>query len=146
MTINDKRKISPHGETTPDLDIRDDIGNFHYPSNYQFDAGVGLNEQTIDYICDVKGEAEWVRDFRKKALKTFLDKPHADPLGLEGPRIIDFDKIRYYLSQGQKPTRSWDEVPDEVKETFERLGIPEKERKFLAGVEAQFDSEAPTRT
>ena len=50
--------------------------------------------------------------------------------------------IRYYLSQGQKPKRSWDEVPDEVKKTFERLGIPEQERKFLAGVEAQFDSEA----
>ena len=55
---------------------------------------------------------------------------------------IVFDNIRYYLSKGQKPTRSWDEVPDDVKETFERLGIPEKERKFLAGVEAQFDSEA----
>jgi len=53
-----------------------------------------------------------------------------------------FEDIRYYLAKGQKPTRSWDEVPDDVKETFERLGIPEKERKFLAGVEAQFDSEA----
>jgi Fe-S cluster assembly protein SufB len=55
---------------------------------------------------------------------------------------IIFQDIRYYLAKGQKPTRSWDEVPDDVKETFERLGIPEKERKFLAGVEAQFDSEA----
>ena len=55
---------------------------------------------------------------------------------------IDFDKIRYYLSQGQKPKRTWDEVPDDIKKTFERLGIPEQERKFLAGVEAQFDSEA----
>ena len=55
---------------------------------------------------------------------------------------IDFDKIRYYLSQGTKPKRSWDEVPENVKRTFERLGIPEQERKFLAGVEAQFDCEA----
>jgi Fe-S cluster assembly protein SufB len=55
---------------------------------------------------------------------------------------INFDKIRYYLSQGQKPKRTWDEVPDDIKRTFERLGIPEQERKFLAGVEAQFDSEA----
>ena len=53
---------------------------------------------------------------------------------------IVFDNIRYYLANGQKPTRSWDEVPDDVKRTFERLGIPEQERKFLAGVEAQFDS------
>jgi Fe-S cluster assembly protein SufB len=55
---------------------------------------------------------------------------------------IIFKDIRYYLSKGQAPTRSWDEVPDDVKKTFERLGIPEKERKYLAGVEAQFDSEA----
>jgi Fe-S cluster assembly scaffold protein SufB len=55
---------------------------------------------------------------------------------------INFDKIRYYLASGQKPKRTWDEVPDDIKKTFERLGIPEQERKFLAGVEAQFDSEA----
>src|ERR1019366_5509436 len=54
----------------------------------------------------------------------------------------NFDKIRYYLSQGQKPKRTWDEVPEDIKRPFERLGIPEQERKFLAGVEAQFDSEA----
>lgn len=55
---------------------------------------------------------------------------------------IDFDVIRYYLAQGQQPSRTWEEVPDDIKNTFERLGIPEQERKFLAGVEAQFDSEA----
>ena len=55
---------------------------------------------------------------------------------------IDFDKIRYYLSGGVQPKRSWEDVPEDVKRTFERLGIPEQERKFLAGVEAQFDSEA----
>ncbi|OAI50107.1 Fe-S cluster assembly protein SufB, partial [Opitutia bacterium SCGC AG-212-L18] len=55
---------------------------------------------------------------------------------------IDYSKIRYYLSKGQTPSRSWEEVPDDIKKTFERLGIPEQERKFLAGVEAQFDSEA----
>ena len=55
---------------------------------------------------------------------------------------IDFDVIRYYLAKGQRPSRTWDEVPDDIKNTFERLGIPEQERKFLAGVEAQFDSEA----
>ncbi len=55
---------------------------------------------------------------------------------------IDFDKIRYYLSGGVQPKRSWEDVPEDVKRTFERLGIPEQERRFLAGVEAQFDSEA----
>jgi Fe-S cluster assembly scaffold protein SufB len=55
---------------------------------------------------------------------------------------IKFDEFRYYLSDGQKPKRSWDDVPEDVKKTFDRLGIPEQERKFLAGVEAQYDSEA----
>jgi len=129
--------------TTPDLNLtRDDSGDFHYDVKYAYDAGIGLNEQTIDYICDVKGEADWVRDFRKRALKTFLSKEQPTHWASKELEKINFDEIRYYLAQGQKSTRSWDEVPDEVKETFERLGIPEKERAYLAGVEAQFDSEA----
>ncbi len=129
-------------DTQPDLNIERDVGNFHYDTQYEFDAGVGLTEQTIDYISDVKGEDAWVRQFRKKALKTFLDKPLPTHWASKDLENIDYEKIRYYLSKGQRPSRSWDEVPDEVKQTFERLGIPEKERAYLAGVEAQFDSEA----
>ncbi len=55
---------------------------------------------------------------------------------------IDFSQIRYYLSDGERPKRSWDDVPEDVKRTFERLGVPEQERQFLAGVEAQYDSES----
>lgn len=128
--------------TTPDLSIERDVGNFHYDTEYEFDAGVGLSEQTIDYICDVKGEDDWVRDFRKKALKTFREKPLPTHWASGDLDNINYDTIRYYLSKGQRPSRSWDEVPDDVKKTFERLGIPEKERAYLAGVEAQFDSEA----
>ena len=128
--------------TTPDLNIERDVGNFHYDTHYEFDAGTGLTEATIDYIADVKGEDEWVREFRKKALKTFLDKPVPTHWASDDLNNIHYDAIRYYLSKGQRPSRSWDEVPDEVKQTFERLGIPEKERAYLAGVEAQFDSEA----
>ena len=129
--------------TTPELDLkRDDSGDFHYNTDYEFDAGTGLTPETIDYIVDVKGEDDWVREFRKKALKVFHDKPQPTHWASKDLENIHFDDIRYYLSKGQKPTRSWDEVPEEVKETFERLGIPEKERAFLAGVEAQFDSEA----
>src|SRR5690606_28546965 len=111
-------------------------------TTYDFDAGIGLNESTIDYIVDVKKEDEWIRDFRKRALKIFESKPNPTHWAPKDIETIKYDKIRYYLSKGQVPKRSWDEVPDEVKETFERLGIPERERKFLAGVEAQFDSEA----
>ena len=117
-------------------------GNFSFPEDYAHDAGYGLSEKTLEYISNVKGEAEWIRDFRKRALKVFNEKPMPTHWASKDLESIKFEDIRYYLSKGQKPTRSWDEVPDDVKETFERLGIPEKERKFLAGVEAQFDSEA----
>lgn len=128
--------------TTPDINIDRDEGNFFYDTKYDFDAGIGLSESTIDYIVKVKEEDDWVRDFRMKALKIFRDKPQPTHWASKQLDTIDFDKIRYYLSKGQKASRSWDEVPQEVKETFERLGIPEKERAYLAGVEAQFDSEA----
>ncbi len=124
------------------VSIDQDEGNFSYPEDYAHDAGYGLTEKTIDYISDIKGEAEWIREFRKRALKVFNDKPMPTHWASEDLNNIVFDHIRYYLAKGQRPTRSWDEVPDDVKETFERLGIPEKERKYLAGVEAQFDSEA----
>ncbi|MEO0415338.1 MAG: Fe-S cluster assembly protein SufB [Verrucomicrobiota bacterium] len=120
----------------------DTDGDFAYPEQYEHDAGYGLTPDTIDYISNIKGEADWIREFRHKALKTFEKKPMPTHWATDDLENINFDNIRYYLSKGQAPTRSWDEVPDDVKETFERLGIPEKERKFLAGVEAQFDSEA----
>jgi len=124
------------------LNLDREKGNFHYDMEYAFDAGVGLTEATVDYISKVKNEAPWILEFRKKALKIFLSKPmpmHWAPKDLAN---IDFNAIRYYLSQGQTPRRTWEEVPEEMKKTFERLGVPEQERKFLAGVEAQFDSES----
>ncbi len=127
---------------TSTIDIDREKGNFHYDTQYNYDAGTGLNEDTIRYISDVKGEDQWLLDFRLKALKIFESKALPTHWATKDLENIDFDKIRYYLAKGQKPSRSWEEVPDDVKETFERLGIPEQERKFLAGVEAQFDSEA----
>ncbi len=121
---------------------KDDIGNFKFPERNKFDAGYGLSEKTVDYICDVKKDDDWVRAFRKRALKVFEEKPMPTNWATKDLENIDFDKIRYYLSDGERPKRSWDEVPDDVKKTFDRLGIPEQERAFLAGVEAQYDSEA----
>lgn len=126
----------------PLLEIERETGNFHYPERHQYDAGTGLDERTIQYICDVKKDPEWLRDFRLKALQTFQNKPLPTHWASRDLENIHFEKIRYYLAAGQQPKRSWEEVPDDIKKTFERLGIPEKERKFLAGVEAQFDSEA----
>jgi Fe-S cluster assembly protein SufB len=124
------------------VDIDRTAGDFSYPENHTYDAGVGLSEATVDYISDVKNDPDWVRDFRKRALKTFWEKPMPTNWATKDLENIDFSKIRYYLSSGSVPARSWDDVPEEMKMTFERLGIPEQERKFLAGVEAQFDSEA----
>ena len=132
----DEAAINPVGG------IDQSAGNFSYDVKYEFDAGSGLSEQTVRYISGVKKEAPWLLEFRLNALKTFLAKPLPTHWATHDLENIDFAKIRYYLSNGQKPKRTWDEVPDDIKMTFERLGIPEQERKFLAGVEAQFDSEA----
>ena len=121
---------------------KDDIGNFSFPEKHKFDAGYGLTKDTIDYISKVKDEPQWVNDFRHRALEIFESKPMPTNWATEDLNNIDFDGIRYYLSDGAKPKRSWDEVPPEVLETFDRLGVPEQERAFLAGVEAQYDSEA----
>ena len=121
---------------------KDDIGNFSFPENHKFDAGYGLTKDTLDYISKVKDEPQWINDFRHKALEVFLSKPMPTNWATEDLNAIDFDKIRYYLSDGATPKRSWDDVPPEVLETFDRLGVPQQERAFLAGVEAQYDSEA----
>src|SRR6266478_603624 len=124
------------------VDINRSIGDFHYKVDYAKDAGSGLSEQTIHYISDAKEEPDWVREFRLRGLKTFLEKPLPTHWASKDFEAIDFDKIRYYLASGDAAKRTWEEVPEDIKRTFERLGIPEQERKFLAGVEAQFDSEA----
>ena len=129
-------------EVISQLEVDRTRGDFSYPESHAFDAGVGLSHDTIDYIANVKGEPDWIREFRHRALDVFLSKPMPTHWATKDLENIVFEKIRYYLSNAQRPTRSWDEVPDDVKRTFERLGIPEQERKFLAGVEAQFDSEA----
>jgi Fe-S cluster assembly protein SufB len=129
-------------ETKPDVSIDRSLGDFSYEMDYAFDAGVGLTETTIDYISDVKGDPDWVRAFRKEGYRKFLAKPMPTHWATKDLENIIFEKIRYYLAQGQQAKRSWDEVPEDIKKTFERLGIPEQEKRFLAGVEAQFDSEA----
>ena len=123
------------------IDIDRAKGDFHFPEKHKYDAGVGLSADTINYISDVKNDPDWVRAYRLKAYETFLSKPMPTNWATEDLNNIHFDKIRYYLADGQKPMRNWEDVPAEVLETFERLGVPEQERAFLAGVEAQYDSE-----
>src|SRR5260370_32792282 len=127
---------------TTSTDIDGNIVNFFYNVRSTRDAGVGLTEKTIDYIVDVKREPEWLREFRKNAYRVFNSKPLPTHWAGDELKEIDFDVIRYYLASGEATKRSWDDVPEGIKQTFERLGIPESERKFLAGAEAQLDSVA----
>ena len=141
MMSYDATDVLDH-ETREAIDIDRTKGDFTFPERNKFDAGRGLTSATVDYISNVKSDPDWVREFRHKALKVFQDKPMPTNWATKDLEAIDFDVIRYYLSDGEKPKRSWDDVPADVLETFERLGIPQQERAFLAGVEAQFDSEA----
>jgi Fe-S cluster assembly protein SufB len=112
---------------------------FHDVEDYKFKSGRGLTREMVIQISEMKGEPEWMRDFRLKAYEIFMRKP-MPPWGadLSG---IDFDNIHYYVKPSEKTEKSWDEVPAYIKDTFDKLGIPEAERKFLAGVSAQYESE-----
>ena len=99
----------------------------------------GLTRETVEEISAFKEEPEWMLQFRLRAYEHFLKRPM--PVWTDGLDRIDFDKIMYYRKPSEREEKSWDDVPDQIKATFERLGIPEAERKFLAGVGAQYDSE-----
>jgi Fe-S cluster assembly protein SufB len=129
---------------TEDAKILDDIGDYKYgfhdrDDNYVFKSQRGLNKEVVENISRMKGEPQWMLDFRLKALEHFL----ARPMPTWGPDIsdLDLDNIFYYVKPTEKSEKSWDNVPDDIKKTFDKLGIPEAERKFLAGVGAQYESE-----
>jgi Fe-S cluster assembly protein SufB len=112
---------------------------FHDSEDYVFKSGKGLSRQVVEEISAMKGEPDWRRDFRLKALDHFEKRPM--PNWGADLSDIDFSDIYYYIRPAEKQGKTWDEVPEYIKDTFEKLGIPEAERKFLAGVGAQYDSE-----
>ncbi|NUQ37939.1 MAG: Fe-S cluster assembly protein SufB [Caldilineales bacterium] len=112
---------------------------WNQPENYTFKARKGLDHDVIDQISTLKGEPDWMRAFRHKALDIYNAKPM--PTWGADLSTIDFDDIYYYIKPTEQSGKSWDEVPADIKETFDKLGIPEAERKFLAGVGAQYESE-----
>ena len=114
---------------------------FRDPEDFFVKAPKGLNHEVVEMISRLKKEPEWMRELRHKALDTFLAKPMPSWGNLDMLSRINFDDITYYLRSTEKQETSWDEVPENIKRTFDRLGIPEAERKFLAGVTAQYESE-----
>jgi len=112
---------------------------FKDPENYVFKTKKGLSEDVVRQISKVKGEPQWMLDLRLKALKIFLSKPMPEWGG--ELKNIDFSKYTYYFSPADKTAHSWDDVPADIKKTFDRLGLPEAEQKFLGGVGAQYESQ-----
>ena len=126
--------------TNIELDDKKEKYWFKKPESHVFKAKKGLNEKIVAEISSMKDEPEWMTKFRLKALEIFLKKPMPTWGGdLSG---IDFDDIYYYIKPSDRKSRSWEDVPDDIKNTFDKLGIPEAEKKFLAGAGAQYESES----
>jgi Fe-S cluster assembly scaffold protein SufB len=113
---------------------------FHDDFTYLAETEVGLTRATVEEISAIKEEPEWMLQFRLRAYDHFLRRPMPTWVP-ESVQKIDFSKIVYYRKASEREEKSWDDVPEQIKQTFEKLGIPEAERKFLAGVGAQYDSE-----
>ncbi|ADB19185.1 FeS assembly protein SufB [Pirellula staleyi DSM 6068] len=112
--------------------------DFRTESTAVFKARKGLDAEIVNQISDMKNEPDWMRQFRLRSLETFFAKPMPK---WGGDVSLDFQDIYYYLKPTDHQGHTWDDVPTEIKDTFDKLGIPEAEKKFLAGVKAQFESE-----
>ncbi len=123
---------------TQNLDFEYKYG-FSMPNNYEFRAEKGLTKQTVTQISLMKNEPEWMLEFRLKAYDIFLQKPM--PTWGGDLSKINFDDIYYYIKPIKDQVSSWEDLPADIKETYDRIGIPEAEKKYLAGVSAQYESE-----
>lgn len=124
-------------------EINEIVGDYKYgfvtETNSVVDTGKGISEEVVRKISMLKGEPEWMMDIRLKAYKKFMEFPQPS----FGPNLdfIDFDEYTYYIKSTKKVEKDWNDVPKEIKDTFDKLGIPEAEKKYLAGVSTQFESE-----
>lgn len=126
-----------------DAKLLENIGEYQYgfsdPETHVFKSRKGLDREVVEQISAMKGEPAWMLEFRLKALDHFLKRPM--PTWGGDLARLDLDDIYYYVKPTEAEAKTWDDVPDTIKNTFDRLGIPEAERKFLAGVGAQYESE-----
>jgi Fe-S cluster assembly protein SufB len=124
-------------------DFLNNLGDYQYgfkdPETFVYKSGKGLSEEVVRKISEMKDEPEWMLNFRLKALDHFLKRP----MPKWGPDLseLDLDDIYYYVRPSEASEKSWDDVPETIRNTFDKLGIPEAEQKFLAGVGAQYESE-----
>lgn len=136
---NDLQTIDSKNEARQ---IKDDYKfGFHDPEEFVFKAERGLNEEIVANISRMKKEPAWMTEKRLEAYRIFKEKPMPNWGDVKLLNEIDFENIFYYLRSTEKQGRDWDDVPENIKKTFDRLGIPEAEQKFLGGVTAQYESE-----
>jgi Fe-S cluster assembly protein SufB len=126
-------------------DVRNVVGEYKYGFHDKEEAFYkserGLNAKVVESISKMKGEPQWMTDFRLRAYEIFEEKEMPRWAAEGALDDIDFQNIFYYVRAADKNVRDWDDVPEYIKNTFDKLGIPEAEKKFLAGVGAQYDSE-----
>jgi Fe-S cluster assembly protein SufB len=134
-----QRPAEEEGLTEINSDYKEKFGFSDPETGYVYKAPKGLSRELVESISEYKDEPEWMREFRLKALEHFESRP--TPQWGADLDQIDFDDIHYFVRASERPERSWDDVPEDIKDTFDRLGIPEAERQFLAGVGAQYESE-----
>jgi len=134
--------MSPDQPILNDLKTDDYKFGFSDPEQYVFKSRKGLDSSIVKEISLMKKEPQWMLDFRLRSLDIFLKKPMPNWGDTELMGQIDFQNMYYYLKPTEKIEADWSNVPDDIKRTFDKIGIPEAEQKFLAGVTAQYDSEA----
>ncbi len=127
----------------PQTQMLEELGQYKYgfstAENFVFKSRRGLDEEVVNQISTMKGEPEWMLKYRLKALEHFRQRP----MPTWGAELsgLDLNNIFFYVKPTERDSKTWEDVPDDIKNTFDRLGVPEAERKFLAGLGAQYESE-----
>ncbi len=138
--VKARNKMALEQQQLVDKDYK--YGFHDQTASYSFKSRKGIDHDIVEQISQMKNEPQWMRDFRHKSLDIFLAKPFPAWAKNEVLEAIDFADIFYYMRASDRGEgKTWDDVPEDIKRTFDRLGIPEAERKFLGGVTAQYDSE-----
>ncbi len=132
--------MSTEAPATPEVGVGDYQYGFHYGTeDYVFRGRKGIDRDIVKQISQIKKEPKWMLDFRLEALDIFFQKPMPKWGGALSE--LDFQDIFYYVRASDKQETSWESLPDDIRKTYDRLGIPEAEKKYLAGVKAQYESE-----
>jgi Fe-S cluster assembly protein SufB len=132
--------VATDTKTPEDVGVGEYAYGFHDPTDkYVFHGRKGIDREVVAQISEMKNEPAWMREFRLNALDIFFKKPM--PTWGGDLSQLDFQDIFYYVKASASQEKSWEDVPDDIRKTYERLGIPEAEKKYLAGVKAQYESE-----